>query len=285
MTSIATTDFTPMGTSSSRRMDTFDSKVPTQPKTDHAVRVSMDRRVVVNSILAITLVLGLCSFAAGAPALYEVATWSRVPGVILPALFPVALDGSIIAFVAIRAIKRHRQESAVWSGIAVAALTLISLSLQVLHVLGSVTAPSIQDYVGAGAAALYPALVWLLTEAVLDVITEPTPKRAARRDSRRAGTPRRRSASSRPTSRPRPMEASGKESPSTRSAVKAGDGAAASRARAGDGAPRRSPSKIDDATRAEAIQRVRSGESQRAVAEALGVSRGALQNWLRQAEA
>lgn len=248
------------------------------PVTEKAVRVSMDRRNVVNAVLSITLVLGLCSFAAGAPALYEVATWSRVPGTILPALFPAALDGSIIAFVAIRAIKRHRQESALWSGVAVAALTLISLSLQVLHVLGSVAEPTIQDYVGAGAAALYPALVWLLTEAVLDVITEPSPRRAAKRASRR------RSAAQRSPQRPRnsgSTAATQAKSPVPPTGSTTGRGSSASRQRAADGASRRQSTRFDESTRAAAIQRVRAGESQRSVAEALGVSRGALQNWLR----
>ncbi len=140
------------------------------------------RGVGVIAVLA-TTVLASASFSLGIPGLMAIGGWGLVPGG-FRWLVPVMLDGGILTFGVAATELRRKQRSARFEWAWLGALTVLSMGLQVAHVLSPVLGPQLQTAIGATLVAIFPAMVFSSTHSLLRLVW-PRPE-AEKKNSRRA---------------------------------------------------------------------------------------------------
>jgi len=106
----------------------------------------------------VLLVLAATSFAAGVPGLLDAGRWARLGE--MAWLTPIAIDGGLVFFsVSAMAWRAETAKASALGWLMVVSLSAVSVAAQVAHVLGNNPTPTIQDYVGAGVASMFPLLV------------------------------------------------------------------------------------------------------------------------------
>ena len=106
----------------------------------------------------VLLVLAATSFAAGVPGLLDAGRWARLGE--MAWLTPIAIDGGLVFFsVSAMAWRAETAKASVLGWLMVVSLSAVSVAAQIAHVLGNNPTPTIQDYVGAGVASMFPLLV------------------------------------------------------------------------------------------------------------------------------
>jgi len=106
----------------------------------------------------VLLLLAATSFAAGVPGLLDAGRWARLGE--MAWLTPIAIDGGLVFFSA--SAMAWRAETAKASALGwtmVWLLSAVSVAAQIAHVLGDNANPTVQDFVGAGVASMFPLLV------------------------------------------------------------------------------------------------------------------------------
>ena len=106
----------------------------------------------------VLLVLAATSFAAGVPGLLDAGRWARLGE--MAWLTPIAIDGGLVFFSAsAMAWRAETAKASALGWLMVVSLSAVSVAAQVAHVLGNNPTPTIQDYVSAGVASMFPLLV------------------------------------------------------------------------------------------------------------------------------
>lgn len=104
------------------------------------------------------LLLAATSFAAGVPGLLDAGRWARLGE--MAWLTPIAIDGGLVFFSAsAMAWRAETAKASILGWLMVVLLTGVSVAAQIAHVLGDNPTPTIQDFVGAGVASMFPLLV------------------------------------------------------------------------------------------------------------------------------
>jgi hypothetical protein len=132
---------------------TIDRTAAKQAERDAAVV-----RKLKNTSAVVLMLLAMTSFAAGVPGLLDAGRWARLGE--MAWLTPIAIDGGLVFFSA--SAMAWRAETAKASGLGwtmVWLLSAVSVAAQIAHVLGDNAAPTVQDFVGAGVASMFPLLV------------------------------------------------------------------------------------------------------------------------------
>ncbi|MBX9639062.1 MAG: hypothetical protein K2X97_04840 [Mycobacteriaceae bacterium] len=132
---------------------TIDRTAAKQAERDAAVV----RKLKSTSALVL-LLLAATSFAAGVPGLLDAGRWARLGE--MAWLTPIAIDGGLVFFSA--SAMAWRAETAKASALGwtmVWLLSAVSVAAQIAHVLGDNANPTVQDFVGAGVASMFPLLV------------------------------------------------------------------------------------------------------------------------------
>ena len=214
---------------------------------------------------SLLLALAAISFLAGTPGLLAAGEWAQLEGW-MRWLTPAVVDGGLV-FSAASAMA-HRAEIGKagllpWASVLV--LSAVSVAAQATHVLvandGQIVPESV---VGATIASLFPLVVLASTRSFETLRFGRLIEREATRAARSTGG----------------------RSHAARSAVTRPAGAQVATRPATPARPRAASHKagrpvIDMAVREAAVARVQAGDSQRQVARELGISRGAVQSWLK----
>jgi hypothetical protein len=132
---------------------TIDRTAAKQAERDAAVV-----RRLKNTSAVVLVLLAATSFAAGVPGLLDAGRWARLGE--MAWLTPIAIDGGLVFFSA--SAMAWRAETAKASALGwtmVWLLSAVSVAAQIAHVLGDNAAPTVQDFVGAGVASMFPLLV------------------------------------------------------------------------------------------------------------------------------
>ena len=132
---------------------TIDRSVAKQAERDAAVV-----RKLKSTSAVVLLLLAATSFAAGVPGLLDAGRWARLGE--MAWLTPIAIDGGLVFFSA--SAMAWRAETAKASALGwtmVWLLSAVSVAAQIAHVLGDNANPTVQDFVGAGVASMFPLLV------------------------------------------------------------------------------------------------------------------------------
>ena len=176
---------------------TIDRTAAKQAERDAAVV----RKLKSTSALVL-LLLAATSFAAGVPGLLDAGRWARLGE--MAWLTPIAIDGGLVFFSA--SAMAWRAETAKASALGwtmVWLLSAVSVAAQIAHVLGDNANPTVQDFVGAGVASMFPLLVLASTRqfemlrfsrviereasrvAALDALNAPQPSKGTKRQRSR----------------------------------------------------------------------------------------------------
>lgn len=132
---------------------TIDRTAAKQAERDAAVV-----RKLKSTSAVVLLLLAATSFAAGVPGLLDAGRWARLGE--MAWLTPIAIDGGLVFFSA--SAMAWRAETAKASALGwtmVWLLSAVSVAAQIAHVLGDNDNPTVQDFVGAGVASMFPLLV------------------------------------------------------------------------------------------------------------------------------
>lgn len=136
-------------------------------------RIQPDTRPVVYLTTGLVLFLGMVSFTVSFTGLSAVAEWAALP----PHLrwtVPVFVDGALLAYTLAVLIHRARGESARFSWVALGVFTVVSVSANAAHVLGSAGVVDWRTWAGATIAALAPLGVFAATHTVAALaVTRP----------------------------------------------------------------------------------------------------------------
>lgn len=219
-------------------------------------RINPDSPTLVRSVVTAVGVLASASFVAGVPGLLHVASWAQLPST-LRWVVPLLLDGALLIYGAVVVVQRARQERARFAWAVLTSLTAASVAAQVAHVMDTVGGAGWQTTAGAALAGSFPLLVFASTHTVLGLAVAPTPTRK-RRAAAQTSTPR--------TAAPAPKADA---VPPVRSVTQEG--------------PNPPVRAVGGAVRDRAVEMARSGMSQRAIAQALGVSKSSVGRWLEAA--
>lgn len=181
---------------------TIDRSVAKQAERDAAVV-----RKLKSTSAVVLLLLAATSFAAGVPGLLDAGRWARLGE--MAWLTPIAIDGGLVFFSA--SAMAWRAETAKASALGwtmVWLLSAVSVAAQIAHVLGDNANPTVQDFVGAGVASMFPLLVLASTRqfemlrfsrviereasrvAALDALNAPQPSKGTKQTKKpwRAGS-------------------------------------------------------------------------------------------------
>ena len=162
------------------------STMTTETTTERpAARLQPDSRPVV--LLATWLVglLALAAFVMGARGLAQVGAWAGLVGWQVW-LVPIVLDIGLGVAALAAVVARARQEPARLPRVLLVALTSLSVTGQVAHVLLPAESITTQLIVGAVIAAAAPLTVLASTEALLSLAIAPPVRRKASKASRAA---------------------------------------------------------------------------------------------------
>lgn len=157
------------------------TEIETTPTAPAPTRLQADGRPIILTVLWLTGILALASFAAGTPGLIAVGRWAQIGP--MAYLVPVLLDGGILIMALVATVRRSRGESGVFAWSVLGALTLASMGAQIAHVLSEPSAGPWTAIAGAALAASFPALVFGSTHALLQIALAPAP---AKRNVRHA---------------------------------------------------------------------------------------------------
>ncbi len=132
---------------------TIDRQVAKQAERDAAVV-----RKLKSTSAVVLLLLAATSFAAGVPGLLDAGRWARLGE--MAWLTPIAIDGGLVFFSAsAMAWRAETAKASVLGWTMVWLLSAVSVAAQIAHVLGDNDSPTVQDFVGAGVASMFPLLV------------------------------------------------------------------------------------------------------------------------------
>lgn len=147
--------------------------------------------------------VAIASFAVSTAALIEVAGWAGIPGPLRWAV-PVFVDGSMIVFAILWAMRRARGEDGALERRAMIAFTAVSMAANAGHALAIGSASDPRTWVGAAVAALAPACVLIAIHLVIDVLVAPDQVAADARAKAAAAAERQQSRATTRVSGPRP---------------------------------------------------------------------------------
>lgn len=204
-------------------------------------------------------VIAGCSFALGALGLHWAGLLAGLPSTMAWGV-PVIIDGGLCVFALAAAHRRAQGQPSLFAWMALGLLTASSMGLQVAHVVETMP-PGTPQVIGAAVAAAFPLLVFASTHVILEMAIGPAPARSAARRTPRTSPSRAPAPVVTTTSTPSPTPA-----PAPAPVVTA---------------RRASAARPDDAA---ILELVRSGLSQRAAAEKLGVSKSTVARALERAE-
>ena len=157
------------------------TEIEMTPTAPAPTRLQADGKPIILTVLWLTGILALASFAAGTPGLIAVGRWAQIGP--MAYLVPVLLDGGILIMALVATVRRSRGESGAFAWSVLGALTLASMGAQIAHVLSEPSAGPWTAIAGAALAASFPALVFGSTHALLQIALAPAP---AKRNVRHA---------------------------------------------------------------------------------------------------
>lgn len=228
-------------------------------------RINPDSRPVLYLVVTVTAVLAAVSFTVSFAGLVAVAAWAAIPGWLGWAL-PVFIDGAIIVYTMSMLVFRARGESTVFAWTVLLAFAAVSVAANAAHAYGEGDPADWRTWVGAGLAGLAPAGVAVATHTIARLTVAPPESAQAEAAPVVAAAVE--------VAAPEPLPA--EDVP----AATAPDATPAPPDRSHEPLPRVEPS--TEATPQQALAMRAGGMSQRAIADALGVSKTTISRWLRE---
>lgn len=129
-----------------------------RPAAKQAERDAAVVRKLKNTSAVVLVLLAATSFTAGVPGLLDAGRWARLGE--MAWLTPIAIDGGLVFFSAsAMAWRAETAKASVLGWTMVWLLSAVSVAAQIAHVLGDNASPTVQDFVGAGVASMFPLLV------------------------------------------------------------------------------------------------------------------------------
>lgn len=134
-------------------------------------RLDADARPVAWALAGLLGVTAAAAMALSFQAHTQVAA-ERLGAGRLAAAYPVAVDGALVGLAVAMLVQARRGESRMLSGLFLSFFTLLSSTVNVVHVL-DLPAPATLPYIGAVFGALLPVMVLGLTEVLCRVVFSP----------------------------------------------------------------------------------------------------------------